>query len=114
MKKLGYCPHPIDTCTPIKWVRDKDGEPNWGFICEVCLAAVSPYSPNVDIGFKRTPALKPCPFCASESVYFSKIYDARGELVEDAFQIGCSDCQITFACGDSTKEDIAELWNSRA
>lgn len=56
--------------------------------------------------------LKNCPFCRSDDVFYEQIYD-RNAPIEDAFQISCGNCQIEFSCGDSTKEEIAELWNRR-
>lgn len=55
--------------------------------------------------------LKPCPFCGSSIIFFEEVHDDIYDV--NSFEIDCGGCQIAFSCGDSTKEEIAELWNRR-
>lgn len=38
LKKIGACPHPVETVTTFKWLVK--GEYEQGHICEVCLGRV--------------------------------------------------------------------------
>jgi hypothetical protein len=57
--------------------------------------------------------LLPCPFCGCPETFLTEVRTDTGAIVPDAWMVGCPGCQLDVFCGDSSQDEIRDLYNAR-